>query len=45
MIKMTHEEQKRTLTEEGKDRGLSSTEMKVLSRDPFFVGTEKDVIE
>jgi len=40
--KMKHEEQKQALIAEGEKRGLNLPELKVLSTDPYFVGTERD---
>ncbi len=42
---MNHEQLKQTLIEQGKKQGLNTTELKVLSRDPFFVGSPKDYEE
>ena len=36
---------KEQITKEARERGLNSTEMKVLSIDPFFVGSEKDYVD
>ena len=39
---MNHDELKELIIEQGKTRGMSTGDMKVLSTDPFFVGTERD---
>lgn len=39
---MSHETEKQQLIAEGKRMGLKSMDIRVLSTDPYFVGTEKD---
>ncbi len=39
---MEHEQLKQSLIEEGKQQGLNAGDLKVLSTDPFFVGSQKD---
>jgi len=41
-LKMSHDQIKRQLIEDGKRLGLKPNELRVLSTDPYFVGTEKD---
>jgi len=38
----SHEELKQRLIQQGKEKGLSGGELRVLSVDPYFVGTSKD---
>jgi len=45
VIGLSHEQIKQVLLEQGKQQGLNTTEMKVLSRDPFFVGSDKEYVE
>lgn len=42
---MDHETIKASLLEQAKSRGIKSSEVKVLSTDPFFVGTDKDYVD
>lgn len=42
---MNHEQLKQSLIEQGKQQGMTATELKVLSRDPFFVGSTRDYEE
>ena len=39
---MNHEDIKQRLISEAKSAGISTTDMRILSTDPFFVGTQKD---
>ena len=42
---MNHSEVKSHLIEQGKQRGLKGGDLRVLSTDPFFVGSERDYVD